>query len=393
MSQLKTNSITNIGNTGDANIELYADGSTSIRNLQNLSNSVIINGAMQVAQRGTSQTITTNTIQFPCVDRIRIELGGQTNPNYTYSQDSDAPPGFVNSFKIVNNANASQGSTGTIYNLIGTSIEQVDADQLAWGTADAKPVTVSFWVKSNVTGNNVVELIVRRDGTSSNDSIAGQITINAADTWEYKTIVFPGATTNTGRPADNALGFTLFFSFQGLVGGNRLPSYGTWDNNNRLGGPVGDTNVFASTSGAYMNITGLQLKAGSKATEFQHESYSETLAKCQRYYQNIQVQSGSYTGVYWGSASNSFIGSFTSFPVEMRATPANADLVSAASPFHWVHPGTQIYSANTTADVSISVSKNGWKLQQKRTAGGATPTNGSTYILEPQFYLGINAEL
>jgi len=397
MSTIKVNKIENTSTT-DGGVSIDNDGHVTIDGQQlpttgPLSNrNIVINGAMNVAQRGTSQTITANTIQFPCVDRIKIELGGQTSPNYTYSQDSDAPSGFVNSFKILNNASASQSSTGTIYNLVGTNPEQIDTDCLAWGTADAKPATVSFWVKSNVTGNNVVELIIRRNGTNSNDSIAGQITINAADTWEYKTIVFPGATTNIGRPADNGLAFNLFFSFQGLVGGNKISSYGTWDNNNRLGGPAGDTNVFASTSGAYMNITGVQLEVGSKATPFEHESYSQTLAKCKRYFEVLDICGTSYAGQY--SNGGYFYGQLLPYKVEKRDNPSSINYETLSGTNYWVEVGQIAYSANTLAHLNFDTdSVHSTRMFQQRTGGGSSPTRNYYYMWEPRFKISVNSEL
>ena len=288
---------------------------------------LIINGAMQVAQRQTSLTLTTNTFAYPCVDRWKFELGSQVSPNYTYSQDGDAPVGFTSSFKITNNSPASQGSSGTLYNLVGQLVEQNAIDHLDWGTSDAKPITISFWIKSNVTGNDVVELVIRRNGTLSNDSIAGQIVINSADTWEYKTITFPGTTTNIGRPDYNALGFGMYFSFQGLVGGAKISSYNTWDNNNRLGGPAGDTNVFASTSGAYMNITGVQLEVGERATPFEHISYGDELLRCQRYYYKRKGNgSAAYCRFGLGMGFNGTSANFLFYhPTEMRIPPSVED--------------------------------------------------------------------
>ena len=286
---------------------------------------LIINGDMKIAQKQTSQTITVNTQIYPCVDRFKIELGAQPSPDYTYSQDSDAPAGFTKSFKIEVNSPDTQSTGVTRYNLVGHLLEQGNIDALGWGTSAAKSATVSFWIKSNVVGGNVVELLIRRNGTIQNESIAAQIVIDSADTWEYKTITIPATTTDTGRPADNNLGFGMYFSFEGVVNNSTLSSYLTWDTNNRLGGAAGSTNLFGTTSGAYMNITGVQLEVGKNATEFEHRFYGEELALCQRYYERFSADcgNGGYATLMMASKnSNTLIVGQPIFRVPKRASGA-----------------------------------------------------------------------
>jgi len=363
--------------------------------------SLIINGAMEVAQRGTTRDIAVNTQQYPCVDRIRIELGGQASPDYTYSQDDDAPPGFETSFKVLNNTGATQASTGTIYNLFGTNIEQSDTDRLGWGTANPKSIVVSFWIKSSMTGSNVVELVIRRNGTSSNETIAGQIVINAANTWEYKTIVLPGTTTDIGRPDSNGLAFNLFFVFQGLVGGNKISSYGSWDANNRLGGPAGDTNVFAQTTGAYLNITGLQLEEGTQSTPFEYRPIATTLALCKRYYQNYTLSSGNEgVGILRGSFISGASEITRLLPVSMRAAPSFAGLTSNTSLTARKVDGST--STNATVDVDNVTSftnlpdvDNQFNLIRFRFSPGLT--DGEPYLVwnngQPELVYSADAEL
>jgi hypothetical protein len=363
------------------------DGALSNRNM-------IINGEMKVAQRQAFQTITTSTQIYPCVDRFKIELGSQTSPDYTYSQDTDAPPEFTKSFKITNNSPDTQSTATTRYNLVGQILEQANTDGLCWGTSAAKPATISFWIKSNVTGNNIVELIVRRNGTIANESIAGQIVIDSADTWEYKTITIPATTRNIGRPADNNLGFAVYFSYEGVVNTNTLSSYLTWDANNRLGGPAGSTNIFATTSGAYMNITGVQLEVGTKATPFEYVSYDQTLERCFRYYQNIIVNGGSYSGVYWTPGTDTFYGTWTSLINQMRTDPTGSFGGVLQNSFYWVNPGQRSYSSESTAGITIVSNKYGWLLSQvKQGSGSSNPSAGTVYILEAKFFLSLNSEL
>jgi|14BtaG_2_1085337.scaffolds.fasta_scaffold15823_2 hypothetical protein len=288
---------------------------------------LIINGDMRIAQKQTSQTITTNTQQYPCVDRFKIELGSQPSPDYTYSQDSDVPAGFTKSFKITNNSPDTQSTAQTRYHLVGHLLEQGNIDALGWGTSVAKPATISFWIKSNVVGGNVVELIIRRNGTTQNESIAGQIVIDSADTWEYKTITIPATTTDTGRPADNNLGFGMYFSFGGTVNNSTLSSYLTWDVSNRLGGPAGSTNLFGTTSGAYMNITGVQLEVGKNATDFEYRSYGEEFALCQRYYETGSLK------IYSSGLTLGTVALIQTFKVTKRVSPTMTYSTASARSF------------------------------------------------------------
>jgi len=325
---VKTSKVEN-ANTSNGGLEIDADGHVQLDGQQlptqgPLSNrNLKHNGAMVVAQRRTSLTVTTNTAVYACVDGVRPELGTQINPNYTYEQSTDAPPGFKYSFKVTNNAASSFTPGNTAYHILMNNIEQGTAAPLGWGTPHARPCTVSFWVKSSLTGNDVVELGIRRSGTSNSDCIAMQITINTANTWEYKTVTIPATTYDTGMPADNALGFNLFFSFNGIVVGNKLTSYGVWENGtNRLGGPAGDTNVFAGTTGATFLYTGLQVEVGEKATSFEHVPFSVDLARCQRYFQKIQAPAANTRMAVSGNGSIS-----SSFPTAwlrttMRGTPS-----------------------------------------------------------------------
>jgi len=274
---------------------------------------LIINGAMQVAQRGTSFTAAGYTL-----DRMRAYL--MQSGGATYTQSTDAPSGFKNSLKVeVTTAVTSPNSTD--YSMMRQLIEAQNCiPQLSWGTSDADSITISFWVKSSITGDFGIAL----HNENFNYSYADLYTINAVDTWEYKTVTITGATAgawNTG----NDIGIVVNFSHGS--GSGRQITTGSWTGSGALGAS-GETNLYA-TVGNTWQITGVQLEVGSVATPFEHRSFGEELALCQRYFYDPD---GAYADASaaneWvqfnlgqpGTNSNEYIVPVT-FPVTMRAVP------------------------------------------------------------------------
>ena len=251
-------------------------GSLSNRN-------IIINGAMNVSQRTTSTTSVTTTAYRAC-DRFKLRLAGLGT--WTIAQDTSAPDGFRNSFKMtctVADASPSADDSAIIVYLI----EAQDAQRLAFGTPSAKSLTLSFWIKSNKTGNGTANLFQK---DNSNKMVSYQYTINSANTWEYKTISIPGDTSGVIND-DNGEGLQVeWFINSGstFTGGSHKTTWATFDNNSRnasnlrIGGAVND----------YIQITGVQLEVGTKATPFEYCSYGQTLAKCQRYFQQTIFTNG-----------------------------------------------------------------------------------------------------
>ena len=243
---------------------------------QALSNrNVVINGAMQVAQRGTSVAGITTTGYYTA-DRwvdIIVTLG-----TWTQSQEADAPTGsgFRNSTKILcTTADASPSASDEIK--FQQSLEGQNVQQFLKGTASAKPFALSFWVKSNLTGTYIVELI---DADNSRQ-VSASYTISASATWEKKTIIFPADTTGA---FDNNNDASLRLNF--ILGAGSTYTSGTlntvWASTTNANRYVGQINLAAATNN-YWQITGVQLEAGSVATPFEFEDFSTTLAKCQRY--------------------------------------------------------------------------------------------------------------
>ena len=260
----KARELANLGNA-------YSDGALSNRNL-------IINGAMQVAQRGTSVT-GVNSSNYYTVDRTKITTGGSPSYAFTVSQSSTAPEGFSNSLKLeCTTADASLAADDLMR--LDHYIEAQNLQQLAYGTASAKTLTLSFWVRASKTGDYRIWFF-QNDATRSN---AGSYTISSANTWEYKTVEIAGDVSGVINN-DNDRG--LLLSFAVLAGTNytsgTLPT--AWQANVTANRFVGQSVNLADTVGNDFYITGVQLEVGDTATPFEHRSYGDELARCQRYFE------------------------------------------------------------------------------------------------------------
>jgi len=291
----------------------YSDGALSNRNL-------IINGAMQVAQRGTSASSVSASGYYTC-DRWNYNRDG--SEVITLSQESDAPADFKYSQKIL----VTTADTDIPVNSMMRLEQRIEASSLRFinqGTASAKQLTVSFWVKSNKTGSFAVGLFNDNNGAT----ISQAYTINASGVWEYKTVTFVADTSvSTLSATDNAIGLRLWFPLASGTNFNSGTSnvWSTSASHRAVGQSV---NLFDATNN-YWQITGVQLEAGDTATPFEHRSFGAELALCQRYFcktYNYETAPGTATAV--GNLFNSldatqsygYSGQF-SYPVSMRATP------------------------------------------------------------------------
>ena len=274
---------------------------------------MIINGAMQVAQRGASKTGYTAGGYYTC-DRWMHDKDGSTG-TFTMTQEADAPDGFKNSLKV----NCTTAGSSGAYNAIQTRLESQDTAHLAYGTSSAKAITLSFWVKVSQTGNQQMNLIHHADAGSRQISFV--YTINSANTWEKKTVTFPGDTTRVGDD-DNTNGFYLEWflsSYSGRTGSAVQTSWGAYTNTARFEGAT--ISIGDSTSDTWQ-IAGVQLEVGSVATDFESRSYGEELALCQRYFTQITMLAGAGYATAADQSSRAYTGVI--FPVKMRAAPSSA---------------------------------------------------------------------
>lgn len=248
-------------------------GSQTAQSNRNL----IINGAMRVAQRGTSVDSSSGSV-VRCVDRYRCFARGAGAATFTQSTTVPTGEGFANSLKVDVTTVDSSLTSNDLY-IIDQRIEAQNLQQLAKGTSTAKLVTASFWVRSTKTGTYVLELF---DDDNSRH-ISKTYTISSADTWEHKTITFEGDTTGALNN-DTGIGFDLrWFLGAGpsYTSGTLATSWQADDTEDRA---VGQVNFFDSTSNNYY-LTGVQLEVGEVATPFEHLSFADDLALCKRYFE------------------------------------------------------------------------------------------------------------
>ena len=304
--------ITNPSFSGNATVTgtLTVDSTASI-NGSNLPQqfgfrNLIINGNMQIAQRGTS---TSGYIYAGYTTVDRFQFNTSAIGAYTISQDTDVPTGqgFSNSSKILcTTADASPASSD--FFTIVQKIEAQNLQHLKFGTSNAESLTLSFWVKSNKTGTYVL-MMYRPD---SGRLLSKTYTIDSANTWEKKTITVAGDTTGSINN-DNGDGLNLYWHLadgSDRTSGTPNTDWGAYSTSNEAAGQT--VNLADSTSN-YINITGVQLEVGSGASDFEFLPYDVQLQKCQRYYHAQQTS-------FSAADTNSFL--FNSyFPVTMRAIP------------------------------------------------------------------------
>jgi hypothetical protein len=316
----------NMGGTG---AQTAANAQT---NLQTLGfKNRIINGAMVIDQRNNGASGT--AIGGYTVDRWGYVAS--TSSKLTWQQNapslgSVAPPaGFTNYLGVTSSSSYSVPA-GETY-VLQQPIEGFNTADLGWGTANAKTVTLSFWVRSSLTGTfgGVIT------NSAANRSYPFTYTISAANTWEYETITIAGDTTGTWLTT-NGVGVLLRFSLG--TGSTLSGTAGAWSGSTFYSA-TGATSV-VGTNGATFYITGVQLEVGSVATTFDYRPYGTELLLCQRY--ASQVGQGS------GYALNSTTVRFTiAYPVQMRASPT---ITGFSGAFRWFGPGLfDITSSSTPA--------------------------------------------
>ena len=279
---------------------------------------LIINGAMQVAQRGTVTGITSSTYAGP--DRFRF--GVASHGTFTVSQDGSAPTGsgFANSLKLdCTTADTSVASGTAVY--FQHKLEGQNCKRIKKGTSSAEQLAVQFHVKSNKTGTYAFQL-------SDNDnsrSFTTTYSISSADTWEKKTIIIPADTTGA---LDNDNNVSLTFNFW-LVAGTDFTSGAastTWYSHVNANAAKGHAvNIADSTSNEWY-MTGFQVETGSVHTDFEHRSFAEELRLCYRYYYHTGQNSTDTAyfddaGGFGMAESTTKIMCAVRHPVEMRSTP------------------------------------------------------------------------
>jgi len=287
----------------------------------------IINGDMRISQRnGTANTaLTTNAYM---VDRFLANSVGSSD--YQQNKGSVTPPsGFTNYLGIA--ATGSNSGSGVTY-AVRQNIEGNNIADLGFGTANAKTITLSFWVRSNITGTYTVAFR-SETGRSRLETYA----ISSANTWEYKTITIPGDTSGTWN-TNTSTGLAVWFCYGGDGNTGTAGSWQTAD----LRQVSGQANAIATTND-YFYITGVQLEVGSVATPFERRPFGAELALCQRYCQMIKG-SGSFTKYGLGvCTSTTNLRGVVHLPVSMRTAPSLTTTSTASN-----------YGVYTSSDIACS---------------------------------------
>jgi len=295
---------------------------------------IIINGAMQISQRyGTS--VYTQVNDGLSLDRFKGNTydGGIATGKYTVQQSSTAPDDFSHSLLVTSLA-ATADNANNIFD-IEQRIEGYNTAHLNYGSSSAKTITLSFYVRSSLTGTFGGAL----KNNDRNRAYPFSYTINSADTFERKEITITGDTSGTWIGSTNGMG--LWVSFGLGVGSSRSGTAGAWGGGDMFSS-TGATSVIG-TSGATWYITGVQLEVGSQATPFEHRSFGEELALCQRYYAVVahgaSSQDGTSHPVSMGAMYNSStLYSNLELPCDMRTTPT-LEIVSATGYYTFYRNG------------------------------------------------------
>ena len=371
MSTIKTNAILDAsgGNTTTIN-------GTTPNAYNTMGKNRIINGAMEIDQRNAGASVTPTTNVTYTLDRWAMTLS-QSSKYSVQQQTSVVPVGFTNAMKFTSLSSYSVGAEVFGFRQM---IEGYNVSDLNWGTANAKSITLSFYVYSSLTGTFGGALL----NSAENRSYPFEYTISSANTWEQKTVTIAGDTSGTWV-TNNGTGIQLHFSLG--VGSSLSGTAGAWAGTNYYSA-TGATSV-VGTNGATFYITGVQLEVGSVATEFERRPYGIEFALCQRYFQvhsdttNIALPTAVATA---GTALNLAL----ALPVTMRASPSLYSTLSATDKFRAntnidrnTNNNPQIF--NATGSI-LQLYLDGW-------SGFTTGYSASVRRYTATGVLGFNAEL
>jgi len=343
MSEIKVNSIKGVGASAAAITVNNTDGTCTANITNNLSNrNLIINGAMQVAQRGTTYT---GANHFTTVDRFAINHGG-LNEDCTTSQADVAAGttpytlGFRKSFKITN-GNHTAGAGAGDYIRMAYKVEAQDMASSGWNyTSSSSDITLSFWVKSSVS-QNFNYLLHTSDGTSR--LFPSETGTLSANTWTKITKTISGDSNLTFNN-DNGIGLILhIYQFLGTNYTSSSVTNNQWQNYSGSEQTPDQTSTWYTTNDATFEITGVQLEVGSVATDFEHRSFGQELALCQRYFQSI-LKLNKYGFMVTYRSSGRAEGAIR-LPVPMRTTPSLEQ--TTGTNYYTLYPPTDNFSGFT----------------------------------------------
>jgi hypothetical protein len=350
--------------TTESGYSLGAGNASSFKNR-------IINGNMTVSQYTNGATLTNvfNSGTY-FVDRFRTGGNNFATGRYSISQPSDAPSGFSKSVRI------DVTTTQTVNDLwtITQAIEGYNTSDFNLGTATAKALTLSFWVKGGTVGTYALYL----HNTDDTRSFVTTYTINSADTWEYKTISIAAPTSGTFSTINTKslrVDWVLNVATAGITA-----SLNTWISGD-FTAASGCVNLLA-VSGGNWSITGVQLEVGTVATSFDFRSYGTELALCQRYFARFNSLGGAYRGVGAGvTESATSISCVVKYPVAMRAGPTASGTGLATYDGSSVRAVTAFatqYSGSDAMNINLTVGGGG--MTTNRPANLISDNSGTGYF-------------
>jgi hypothetical protein len=340
----------------------------------------IINGAMVISQRNGTSSVTPTDLAYT-LDRWQARLSQASK--FSVQQDAGAvtpPAGFTDYLGVTSLSAYSVGSAELFY--IRQSIEGFNIADLDWGTANAKTVTISFWVRSSLTGTF---------GGSVNNSAVDRsypfsYSISSANTWEQKSVTIAGDTTGTWLTTNGA-GVRLIFGLG--IGSTLSGTANTWQAGTYYS-PTGATSV-VGTNGATFYITGVQLEVGSTATSFDYRPYGTELALCQRYYYRITPQAAAEVYGSGYCVSTTQFRNVTQFAIPMRAAPTALEQSGTASDYTVLVSGATV---TCSAVPTFSVAGLTTAALNLTVASGLTAGQGGAgRAANTSAYLGWSAEL
>ncbi len=364
ITDINTTRISGVSTAGITTAYIGSVNDGPISGFRNL----ITNGEMVLDQRNSGSSVTINSDGFGGrlfpVDRFPVQRAGTIV--ITAQQDTVAPPNFQNSVKLtVTTADSSVAATD--YAFINHRLEGYTASPLRYGTSAAKQATLSFWVRSSVTGTYCIGI----SNYADNRAHVKEYTINSADTWEYKTITITGDTTGTWEKT-NSGGMNISWTL--LAGSDYQATANTWHTSVKLA--TSSQTQWGSTSSATFYLTGVQLELGTTASTFERRSYGQELSLCERYYQ-IKEYNGGTVNMYPGSTNGYF-----TIPLSplMRTAPSviTYDTAYQASGFIYYNGGSTAVTYGNNQPPTISAVSS----VASRTSGNfsAGEVCGHTYV-------------
>jgi hypothetical protein len=286
----------------------------------------IINGAMVIDQRNAGASVSTSGSFV--TDRFKFNYAGGGTISAQQATDS-LPTGYSYALKLTVGTADTSIAAGDEY-IFDTTVEGFNFADFLYGSASAQTCTISFWVRSSVTGTYSATL----KNSANSRAYPATYTINVANTWEQKTITVAGDTTGTWIGATNGIGLRLRFCL--VSGSTYLGTPNAWQAGD-LDGATGQANWMA-TSGNTFYITGIQLEKGSTATSFDYRPYGTELMLCQRYYYRQTPTGTTYYGVGFND-STTVASLFINFPVPLRAAPSSVEQSGTASNYRVQYTG------------------------------------------------------